>query len=67
MCADAEKGERMAKRRIQTKEDIGIDLAITDDKELVTNSTMCKLGFLSQREKKKSGIMMPPVEVRNAG
>lgn len=66
MCADAEKGERMAKRRIKTKEDIGIDYAITD-KESIRDSTMCKLGLLSQREKKKAGFKIPPVEVRNAG
>ena len=66
MCAGAEKGRRMAKRRIKTKDDIKSEFAITDEDSL-RDSTLCKLGFLSQRERKKEGFKMPPVEVRNAG
>lgn len=52
----------MAKRIIKTKDDIESELAITDDKLSIRESTLCKLQLL-EKPKKGSLLTPPPMGV----
>ncbi len=65
MCVGAEKGGRMAKRKIKSADDIKEDFACTDKKEFARKFTLLKLKEVSKR---KNGLTAPPPEViKNAG